>query len=269
MIRIPTIMRSALAAIGGLLIALPLHAQQLDTKLRPLKAIRTPKNAAWTVRFIYREAGREEAGDTALERMKTLRVRKQENAYFETAIYQNGKKEERLVLDRIQFKTTPSGSGMMRLLPSDSQASDYSQTDFPELFWIEGRKPLPVVVNGTRLLLVEINSTDRTFTRREQRFKDEFERFFKAYGKLMDPATENAEPPALLETATANGAGEKLRLFLHPVTLLPIRFESPEGVRDYLFQQDPPAIQVPEQFRKVYMEWQNEIASSARPESQP
>ena len=166
------------AGVLASLLAISVAARAQTQELPPLEALRAPKNAAWTINYNYpEEAPRSEDPAIRPDKIKMLSVQKEGDVYHEIKAFDNGKKTERWILKGIQFETKDDQKEATRLLPGDPEASDYSESDFPDLAWVVGLKPRPQrMENGVVLLVVEVNAAERSLTAKEKREKEEIPR---------------------------------------------------------------------------------------------
>ena len=253
------------------MLCLPQAVRSQAPEIPPLEPLRAPKDAAWTVEIKYPAQTEKDPALPQPARVKSVSVQKQKDVYQEIVAFDNGKKRERWVLSGIQFETSDDGNDVTRMLPSDSSASDYSETDFPELFWVVGLKPRLTEDKGRQFLLVEINSADRPMTRKEKKASTEMEQLAKMFNKQMAkegngvPSMEISEPRTL-ELPEPAGT---LRLILDPKTKLPLRFHSPTETRIYSYSSDVLPLHPPQHFKGAYESWRGEITASSRPTSRP
>ncbi len=257
--------------LAGLLV-ITVSAQELSKELPPLEALRAPKNAAWSVTYNYTEEA-PQAGDQAARpgRIEVLSVQKEGDVYHELKAFDNGKKTERWILKGIQFETKGDQKEATRLLPGDPEASDYSESDFPDLSWVVGLKPRPQrMENGVVLLVVEVNAAERPLTAKEKRDKEMMDDFVKQYSKMVEKTRDKDLPAdaAALIPVQPKPQGV-IRLFLNPKTLLPVRYESNQESRSYSFPTDFQPLRPPENFQGAYKIWSSEMIASARPPSEP
>ncbi len=250
------------------LCVLPQFVRAQSSELPPLGLLRGPKDAAWTIEFQYPAPNEEAAPRTGPARMKSLTVQKQQDTYHEVATFEDGKKRERWVLNGIQFETTNAGQMVTRLLSSDSSASDYSTTDFPELNWVVGLKPRVVEKDRRQLLLVEIGASERALTKKETDMISQLEQQAKIYSKLTGKGEEATPAPDLASVLRSQANGSWL-LYLDPTTKLPVRFESPAGVRTYSYSSTTTPLQPPPHFKGAYQVWKDELTAASRRTSSP
>jgi hypothetical protein len=256
--------------VGLLAITSAVLAQTRE--LPPLEALRAPKNAAWSVTYNYTEEA-PQAEDQAARpgRIKILSVQKEGDVYHELKVFDNGRKTERWILKGIQFETKGDQKEATRLLPGDPEASDYSESDFPDLAWVVGLKPRPVrMENGVVLLVVEVNAAERPLTAKEKREKEMMEDFTKQYSKMLEKTRDKDLPAgaAALIPLQPKPQGV-IRLFLNPKTKLPVRYESTQETRSYSFPTDFQPLRPPENFQGAYKTWSSEMMASTRPPSEP
>ncbi|MBU3666732.1 MAG: hypothetical protein FGM15_12775 [Chthoniobacterales bacterium] len=271
-------------AFCSLALCLPQAAMSQTAEVEPLKPLRAPMNAAWTVDIRYpaqtqsaapQENPEQKGSDTVMPppvKAKSVYVQKQKDVYLEVVAFDDGSKEERWVLDGMQFKTSDGGGNVMRLLPSDSTASDYSETDFPDLAWVSGLKPRMVEDKGRQLLLVEVNAADRPLTKKEQSAKQMMDLFAKQYAHSLEQqsaktngATSAApQMPTMPEKPTGT-----IRLYLDPKTKLPVRYESQEQTWIYSFPANVEPLRPPEKFRAALEKWSMEMKAARRAPSKP
>lgn len=267
-----TLSRPLKIALSTLVLCLPQAAHSQSPEVPPLEPLRAPNDAAWAIEIQY-PAQREK--DTALPqpaRVKSVSVQKQKDVYQEIVAFDDGNKRERWVLSGIQFETSDGGKQVTRLLPGDSSASDYSETDFPELAWVVGLKPRVTEDNGRQILLLELNSSDRPLTRKEKTALSEMERLGGMYNELFAKKGKGKKPAG--ETLNPMGVdlfrpAGKLRLFVDLRTKLPLRFDSPTETRTYSYQSEVQPLHPPEHFKGAYESWREEIMASSRPTSMP
>jgi hypothetical protein len=263
--------RHLLATLSALALCLPQAVRSQAPEIPPLEPLRAPKDAAWTVEIKYPAQTEKDQALPRPVRVKSLSVQKQNDVYHEIVAFDGGKKRERWVLNGIQFETSDDGKQVTRLLPSDSSASDYSETDFPELVWVAGLKPRVIEENRRQLLLVEVNAADRPMTQKEKTARSEMERLTKMYNENFAQKTKGGTAgqeldPMLADRPKTTGT---LRLFLDPITKLPVRFESPTETKTYSYPSDVTHIDPPEHFKGAYESWRKEILTASRKPSKP
>jgi hypothetical protein len=242
------------------------HAVSQPADLPPLEPLRAPINSAWTVVFQYPVQPEGDAAKPPPPRLKSLSVQKQNNTYLEKTVFDDGTMSERLVLDGMQFETSDDGKDVRRLLPSDSSAADFSETDFPELAWVVGLKPRMIEEDNRQFLLVEMDAANRPLTKNEARVRSDLEAFEKAYGHLLKSRGETNPTP---QASAPPGPSGTLRLFLDPRTKLPLRLETPIEARVYSYPSAHASLQVPEHLKAAYDRWRTEIIAASRKPSKP
>lgn len=242
------------------------NASAQPTDLPPLEPLRAPENSAWAVDFQYPGQLERKTDEPQPVRLKSLSVQKQNDVYLEKMVFDNGKMRERWVLDGIQFETSGEGKDVKRLLPSDSSASDFSETDFPELAWVVGLKPLLIEEDNRPFLLVEMDAAERPLTRKEAKARTEMEQFEKTFAHLLTKPGENHPTPQASVLPAPSG---NVRLFLDPQTKLPLRLETPTESRIYSYPSEVAPLRPPEHFKGAYDSWRTEIIAASRSPSSP
>ena len=106
---------------------------------------RAPDFASWTIQFEYPDENATAKSDAPTsyigDRVRILTVTKTGNIYREATILASEKTCEKWIFDTVQLKTRPGISSIVPILPPtagnpDSEYSDYSKSDFPELSWV-------------------------------------------------------------------------------------------------------------------------------------
>lgn len=263
------IFRRLLTALSGLMLFLPAATRSQTPEVQPLKPLRAPTDAAWTIDIKCLATQEKDSPGPRPVRARSLSVQKQNDVYHETVAFDDGKMRERWVQKGIQFETADGGSHVTRLLPSDSSASDYSETDFPDLSWVSGLTPRLIEENRNQLLLVQVDAADRPMTSKQKRERYEMEQMAGMYKKL----SRNHEGSAagkdnFVQPSEPKPAGT-LRLFLDARTRLPVRFESPTEMRTYSYSAAVPPLRPPEHFKGAYESWKKEFQTASRPSSRP
>lgn len=237
----------------------------------PLGALRAPDSAAWTIRFEYPGSPPSESGGAAearMNRLLTTSVQKNNNVYYEVATYENGARNQKWVLPGIQFYLPAGGKEVIRLLPTDGYASDYTESDFPELGWVASLTPTSRRVEGQPILAVEIAAADRPLNERQKRARDDMERSLREFAaQTTGGDSSQAERARTLPTLPQPQG--MLRVYLDPATKLPLRFESAEETRIYSFKSDLAPLQPPNAFKEAYEKWKADREASLRPASRP
>lgn len=255
-----------LAAFSAFVLCSLQNANSQPSDLPPLQLLRAPKNSAWTVALQYPGQPESDAAEPQPDRLKSLSVQKEKDTYLEKMVFDDGKIRERWVLDGIQFETSDKGKDVRRLLPSDSSASDFSETDFPELAWVVGLKPRVIEANNRQFLLVEMDAANRPLTRKEAKARTEMEQFEKAFARLLTNLGEENPTP---QASVLPGPSGTLRLFLDPQTKLPLRLETPTDSRIYSYPSEVAPLRPPENFKIAYDSWRTEIIAASRKPSSP
>lgn len=263
---------SILAGVLTSFLAITIQVRAQAPELPPLEAIRAPKNSAWTVTYNYADETQQAEGKAAVPgRIKILSVQKEQDVYHELKAFVDGKKTERWILKGIQFETKDDQNEATRLLPGDLDASDYSESDFPDLAWVVGLKPrLQRMENGVVLLVVEVNAAERPLTVKEKREKEMMDDFIKNYAKMLDGVDKKNLPAGAAALIVKQPKPEgTIRLFLNPKTKLPVRYESNQETRSYSFPTDFQPLRPPQKFQGAYKIWSSEMVTSIRPPSEP
>lgn len=267
-----TFSRPLKIALSTFLLCLPHTVRSQVPEVPPLEALRAPMDTAWTIEIQYPDQKEKDPALPQPARVKSVSVQKQKDVYQEIVAFDDGNKRERWVLSGIQFETSDGGTNVTRLLPGDSSASDYSETDFPELAWVVGLKPRVTEDNGRQHLLLELNSSDRPLTRKEKTALSEMERLGGLYNELLAKKDKGKKPAG--ETLNPMGVdlfrpAGALRLLLDSKTKLPLRFDSPTETRIYSYSSDVLPLHPPQHFKGAYESWRGEIMASSRPTSRP
>jgi hypothetical protein len=263
------ISRRLLTALSALVLFLPATARSQAPEVPPLEPLRAPADAAWTINIKYLATPDKDSPGPRPVRAKSVSVQKQQDVFHEIVAFDGGKMRERWVLKGIQFETSDGGSQVTRLLPSDSSASDYSETDFPDLAWVSGLKPRLIEENRYQFLLVEVAAADRPMTSKQKRERSEMEQLAGMYNKLSrknEGTTAGKDNP--LQPSEPKPVGT-LRLFLDAKTKKPIRFESPTEIRTYSYSSAVPPLRTPEYFKGAHESWRKEFLNASRPSSSP
>ncbi|MCX6971854.1 MAG: hypothetical protein NTV93_17095 [Verrucomicrobia bacterium] len=263
------IFRRLLTALSALMLFLPEAARSQAPEVPPLEPLRAPTDAAWTIDIKYLATPEKDSPGPRPVRAKSVSVQKQRDVFHETVAFDDGKMRERWVLKGIQFETSDGGSQVTRLLPSDSSASDYSETDFPDLAWVSGLKPRLIEENRNQLLLVEVAAADRPMTSKQKRERSEMEQLAGMYDKLSrknEGTAAGKDNPVQPSEPKPVGT---LRLFLDAKTKLPVRFESPTEIRTYSYSSELLPLRPPEHFKGAYESWRKEFLAASRPSSRP
>lgn len=242
------------------LFSTPLPAQQDSITQVPITQIRAPDVSRWEVIIQHRDTPEVAALEEARSgpRLTSEVIEKDKTFYRVLRRYSDSKQDEFWVTPHIQFHRPAGKSEVIRLLPGDGSAVDFSESDFQELYWAVGRDARRVRSDGRDFLLVEAQGSALPLTRREQKDADRMAEFMRIFG-------DGQEASVMREPQRGT-----FRLYLDARSRLPVRFESPGALHLYRFSShDGLANAMPRDFTVAMREWQQEFSQAARPPSAP
>ncbi len=243
----------------------PEARSQSDAAAATLEELRAPDKMKWEV-VVEREEKRDKPkrsadGAPTPPRPPELTAwsgEKDGDIYRGQRAYDDGTTEEFWMLPRMQFYRAPGETEVIRLLPGDTKAADFSESDFPELYWALGQALRAEEIDEVKFLVVEIEGSAMPLTKRELADQEQTMALLLSVGEKPDDLIQPARPTG------------RYRLLLDPRTRLPVRFESPDAVHTYRFSPSPGLRGViPEAFRGAIQSWVQEFNTAARAPSAP
>ena len=236
---------------------------------QPINELRAPEKSQWTVTVSRKEfptAGNQKNAKSqnkadensqliTNEILKSI-VSKEKEIYRVVNYYNNQTQEEWWISHKYQFVKLLNNDKIISLLSSQNRAWNLEESDFPELYWVNGQTPQLEEVDGRNVLVIKMDASKKPLTNREARDLEEMRRSAGQSGDILPPSRQ-----ANLGT---------LVLSLDPKTGMPIRFEDVDRIYSYTFGSIKNlSDQMPEDFKKEIAAFEGRVAEIIRPASKP
>jgi hypothetical protein len=255
----PTLfLHSILALVAAVAVS---KAEQTE----PLKALRAPDKTKWVTIFepkVIAPAEENRAKETAQKNNSPRRLlqsigEKDGGIYRVLNRYDDQSYEEFWITPNFQYLKMPGRDRLIRFLPTHNRSWNLEEADFPELYWAIGCTPKLQEIDGKKMLVVSMDAGKKPPTLRQRRLLEELNQALKANGEEgSNPVSEKAQG--------------QLLLLLDPNSLLPVKFESEDGIHTYTFE-DASGLKknIPDEIKNEIVQWEKVMAELARPPGKP